>query len=61
MTVPVMDDLVLVDACYAAWLAGDLDFLIEKCAPGCVYQIHAPRDVLHHAGRHEPFRSSRRR
>lgn len=53
MSVPILDDVSLVDSCYAAWMAGEIDFIVGRCHPDCVYQIHAPRDVLHFAGRYE--------
>lgn len=53
IAIPIKDDLALVEACYAAWAANDLDAIVQKVSSGAVYQIHAPRDVLPFAGRHE--------
>ena len=53
MSIEGLDTLALVEACYDAWAASDIDYIIDKLSPDSVYQIHAPRDVLHFAGRHE--------
>ena len=42
----------VVEACYAAWAARDLQGVLDGIAPNCIYTLHVPTDVVHFGGVH---------
>lgn len=43
----------IVQSCYAAWAARDIEGMLATMSDDCVYVVHAPVDVLPFGGRHE--------